>query len=128
MHSKRERNNTRENSEIFEKEWFSKYYKHIPIIIAKICKTDKTMISSETEHLIMEKFGEIQEPFERHRLKGRKNFLRYSYTLHKLCQLIGRNNLSSMFPLLKSQPKLYIKDNIWEKICTDLGWNLIPSL
>ena len=111
-----------------KKNGYSKYYEHIPIIITKICKKEKTTISADTERILVEKFGEIQEPFERHRPKGRKNFLSYSYTLHKLCQLIGRNDLLSMFPLLKSRPKLYVQDDIWEKICADLGWNFIPSL
>ena len=111
-----------------KKNGFSKYYEHIPIIITKICRKDKTCISAETEKTLIEKFGAIQAPFERHRPKGRKKFLSYSYTLHKLCQLIGRKDLLYMFPLLKSRSKLYVQDDIWEKICADLGWEFIPSL
>ena len=111
-----------------KKNGLSKYYEHIPIIINKICNKDKITISSDIEELLLEKFGEIQAPFERHRPKGRKNFLSYSYTLHKLCQLIGRYDLAIMFPLLKSRTKLYVQDETWEKICSDLNWQFIPSL
>ena len=111
-----------------KKNGLSKYYEHIPIIINKICCKDRVVISAETESVLIEKFGTIQAPFERHRPKGRKNFLSYSYTLHKLCQLIGRHDLLVMFPLLKSRPKLYVQDETWEKICADLGWEFIPSL
>ena len=111
-----------------KKNGLSKYYEHIPIIINKICHKYKITISIDIEQLLVEKFGEIQAPFERHRPKGRKNFLSYSYTLHKLCQLIGRIDLAKMFPLLKSRTKLYIQDEIWEKICGDLNWKFIPSL
>ena len=111
-----------------KKNGLSKYYEHIPIIINKICRRDKLSISTETERVLIDKFGEIQAPFERHRPRGRKNFLSYSYTLHKLCQLIGRNDLLPMFPLLKSRTKLYVQDDTWEKICNDLGWEFIPSL
>ena len=111
-----------------KKNGLSKYYEHIPIIINKICNKDKITISSDIEELLLEKFGEIQAPFERHRPKGRKNFLSYSFTLHKLCQLIGRYDLAIMFPLLKSRTKLYVQDETWEKICSDLNWQFIPSL
>ena len=111
-----------------KKNGLSKYYEHIPIIINKICRKDKTTIPNEIEQILIEKFGEIQAPFERHRPPGRKNFLSYSYTLHKLCQLIGQQELVNIFPLLKSRAKLYVQDEIWEKICADLGWKFIPSL
>ena len=111
-----------------KKSGLSKYYEHIPIIINKICRKDKLYISSETENVLLDYFGKIQIPFDKHRPKGRKNFLSYSYTLHKLCQIIGREDLLTLFPLLKSRTKLYLQDDTWEKICAELGWKFIPSL
>ena len=111
-----------------KKSGLSKYYEHIPIIINKICRKDKLYISNETENMLLDYFSKIQGPFDKHRPKGRKNFLSYSYTLHKLCQIIGRNDLLTMFPLLKSRTKLYLQDDTWEKICAELGWKFIPSL
>ena len=57
-----------------------------------------------------------------------KNFLSYSYVLHKFCELLEFDNLLEYFPLLKSREKLHQQDLIWEKICKDLNWEFIPSL
>uniref|UniRef100_A0A6C0CTI1 Uncharacterized protein n=1 Tax=viral metagenome TaxID=1070528 RepID=A0A6C0CTI1_9ZZZZ len=111
-----------------KKNGMSKYYEHIPTIICEICGRKNIQISYDIEQILIEKFKQIQEPFERHRPKNRKNFLSYSYTLHKLCQLIDRPDLLILFPLLKSRSKLYVQDTIWNNICHDLGWKFIPSI
>ena len=111
-----------------KKNGLNKYYEHIPTIINKICRRERVKITHDTEQQLIAKFCEIQEPFERFRPKKRKNFMSYSYTLNKLCQLIGCNELASMFPLLKSRSKLRVQDEIWEKICEDRGWKYIPSI
>ena len=71
---------------------------------------------------------EIQIPFIRHCPKDRKNFLSYSYVLHKFVELLGLDEFLPSFPLLKSREKLHQQDLIWEKICRDLGWEFIRSL
>ena len=58
----------------------------------------------------------------------RKNFLSYSYVLHKFCELLELDELLSYFPLLKSREKLQQQDNIWEKICSSLKWQYIASI
>lgn len=106
----------------------SKYYEHIPTIISRICRRDKIDIPFETEQKLVEMFCEIQEPFERYRPKERVNFISYSYCLNKLCFLVGRPDLATMFSLLKSRTKLRVQDEIWEKICLEKGWQYVPSL
>lgn len=106
----------------------SRYYEHIPVIIHKISGKEPPSISYETEQELIEMFKLIQEPFNKNIPKGRKNFLSYSYTLHKFCQLIDREDLLPLFPLLKSRDKLYQQDMIWKSICNELDWNFIPSL
>ena len=59
---------------------------------------------------------------------NRKNFLSYSYVLHKFCELLEYDNLLPHFPLLKSREKLQQQDNIWKLICKDLNWEFIPSI
>ena len=59
---------------------------------------------------------------------NRKNFLSYSYVLHKFCELLEYDHLLEYFSLLKSREKLHAQDLIWEKICNDLNWEFIPSL
>ena len=60
--------------------------------------------------------------------ENRKNFLSYSYVLHKFCELLELDELLSHFPLLKSREKLQQQDKIWECICNDLKWQYIPSV
>jgi hypothetical protein len=62
-------------------------------------------------------FVQIQAPSAPH---DRKNFLSYSYVLHKFCESQGATS-SDRFPLLKSRDKLHVQDKIWRNICTELG-------
>jgi hypothetical protein len=107
---------------------YSKYYEHVPIIINKISGKPPARISYDVEHVLIDMFKKIQRPFERHCPPNRKNFLSYSYTLHKFSELLERRDLLVLFPLLKSRDKLYQQDRIWKKICEDLEWEFIPSL
>jgi hypothetical protein len=68
-----------------------------------------------------------QEPFEKYRPKGRKNYIHYGYFLRKILQLLGLKDLMEYYPLLKSRDKLRILDKIWEKICRDLNWKYYSS-
>ena len=64
----------------------------------------------------------------KHCPKDRKNFLSYSYVLHKFVQLLGLDEFLACFPLLKSREKLHQQDQIWKKICEELKWEFIKSL
>jgi len=107
---------------------YSKYYEHIPIIINKICNKQPLVIDNDTERVLIRMFKMIQSPFEKHCPPTRKNFLSYSYTLYKLCELIGRKDLLPLFSLLKSREKLFSQDKIWKNICIELNWTFIQSL
>jgi hypothetical protein len=58
----------------------------------------------------------------------RKNFLSYSYVLHKFIQLLGKNEYLKYFPLLKSRDKLHQQEQIWKNICEELNWQFIRSI
>ena len=73
-------------------------------------------------------FSKIQEPWELYKPPGRKNFLSYSYVLHKFCQLLELDNLLNSFPLLKSIKNLKEQEDVWEKICKHLKWEFISSI
>ena len=106
----------------------NKYYEHVPSIINQLCGLPPPIMTAKLEQVLISKFKEIQAPFEKHVPEGRKNFLSYSYTLHKLCQLEGENTFLSCFPLLKSREKLYQQDCMWKKMCKELNWEFIPSV
>ena len=73
-------------------------------------------------------FKEIQIPFQNHCPSDRKNFLSYSYILHKFVQLLELDEFIPCFVLLKSREKLHQQDMIWKKICGELKWEFIPSI
>lgn len=114
--------------EILQRLKLNKYYEHIPHIINKLNGVPAPMISRDVEEKLRSMFKVIQLPFMRHCPPDRKNFLSYSYVLHKFCQLLELDELLPNFPLLKSREKLYIQDSIWKKICSDLNWEFYPSL
>jgi hypothetical protein len=73
-------------------------------------------------------FKEIQVPFLKHSPLYRKNFLSYSYVIHKFIQILEKDEYLKFFPLLKSRDKLHQQEQIWKNICIDLGWKFIRSI
>ena len=106
----------------------NKYYEHIPNLISKITNKPPLTITKDFEEVLLELFDKIQEPFKKNCPKDRKNFLSYSYTLHKFCQLLGKDEYLIYFPLLKSREKLFEQEKIWRGICDDLKWKFVPSV
>ena len=114
--------------EFLKKLKLNKYYEHIPNIIHKITGNKQLLISQELEIKLTDMFNEIQEPFEKHCPKSRKNFLSYSYTLYKFFQLLNKHEYLIYFPLLKSREKLFEQENIWKGICKELNWKFIKCI
>ena len=114
--------------EILKKLKFNKYYEHIPHIINKLNGIPAPVMSRDVENMLRRMFKEIQVPFHKHCPKDRKNFLSYSFVLHKFVQLLSMDEFTSCFPLLKSREKLHQQDVIWRKICDELHWEFVPSL
>ena len=114
--------------DILKKLKLNKFYEHIPYIINKINGKPPPNITKQIEEKLRYMFKEIQTPFEKHCPKNRKNFLSYSYVIHKFIQLLGMNEYLVYFPLLKSREKLYQQDKIWKCICNELNWAFINSI
>lgn len=113
----------------------NEYYDNIISIINRINGRPPFKLTSEIEDKIKAMFQQIQEPFEKHKPAGRKNFLSYSYTLHKFFQILGLHEFSKYFPLLKSADKLRQQDNIFKKIVAEMAekdnsinWVFYPSI
>ena len=105
-----------------------KYYEHIPHIINRLNGLPMPNFSQELEEKLRTMFKQIQTPFLKHSPPNRKNFLSYSYVLHKFLQLLDKDEYLIFFQLLKSRDKLAAQDKIWKKICEEVGWQFIPSL
>ena len=106
----------------------NKYYEHIPHIMNVITGNNTSILFGEYEERLRNMFKEIQIPFMNNCPNERKNFLSYSYVLHKFCELLELDHLLEFFPLLKSREKLKQQDMIWLNICKDLKWQYIPSI
>jgi hypothetical protein len=114
--------------EILKKLEYNKYYEHIPNIINVLNgKKAPSLTRKEEEHL-RSLFKDIQLPFSNNCPSDRKNFLSYSYVLHKFCELLEYDYLLPHFPLLKSREKLLQQDKIWKLICKELQWQYIASI
>jgi hypothetical protein len=107
---------------------YNKYYEHIPHIINIISGEKSPILTRSNEEQLRIMFKEIQTPFLNNCPEDRKNFLSYSYVLHKFCELLELDHLLVYFPYLKSREKLQQQDFIWKKICKDLKWQYIPSV
>ena len=105
-----------------------KFYEHIPHIINRLNGVPMPNMSPELEEKLRNMFKMIQAPFLKHSPMARKNFLSYSYVLHKFIQLLGHDEYLANFPLLKARDKLHQQDQIWSKICVELNWEFIKSL
>ena len=114
--------------EILKKLKKNKYYEHIPHIINKLNGIPPPIMTRKTEEELRRMFKEIQIPFQNHCPIERKNFLSYSYILHKFVQLLELDEFIPCFVLLKSREKLHQQDVIWKKICEELKWEFIPSI
>lgn len=114
--------------EILKKLKKNKYYEHIPHIINKLNGIPPPVMSRETEEELRRMFKEIQIPFHKYCPPNRKNFLSYSYVLHKFVQLLELDEYLKCFMLLKSREKLHQQDQIWKNICSHLKWQYIPSI
>lgn len=106
----------------------SKYYEHAPYITTILNGIQPPTMPQTLEEKLRLMFYQIQKPFEKHRPKDRKNFLSYSYTLYKLCELLGEDDYLPCFPLLKSKEKLYKQDEMWRGICHELRWQFVKTV
>jgi len=113
---------------ILKKLKISKYYEHVPYIISLLNGQKAPYMTRKTEELLRLMFQKIQTPFVEFCPKERKNFLSYSYVLHKFVEILGMNHLKQLFPLLKSREKLFAADLIWKQICGKLNWRFYKSI
>lgn len=103
-----------------------KCYDHVCQITSKISGKRPLRISAETEETLKRMFMKMQPIFEKHAPKSRKNFLSYSYVLYRCFQILGLHHMLDGLSLLKGKEKLALQDEVFMKICSDLGWNFVP--
>lgn len=114
--------------DILKKLKLNKYYEHTPYIWNRITGLPNPHFCPELEEKLKNMFKELQVPYLKFSPAKRKNFLSYSYTLHKLLGILGEMKLMKHFPLLKSREKLHQQEQIWKNICEYLCWEFIRSI
>ena len=112
---------------ILKKLEYNIYYEHVAYIINKLNNLPPPKITRDMEKLFIAMFFKIQDPWEMYKHPDRKNFLSYSYVLHKFCELLELDHLLDCFPLHKDSDKIMENDQLWEKICKHLKWEYISS-
>jgi hypothetical protein len=112
---------------ILKKLDYNIYYEHVAYIINKLNNLPPPKITRDMEKLFISMFFKIQEPWELYKQPERKNFLSYSYVLHKFCELLELDHLLECFPLHKDSDKIMENDQIWKKICNYLNWEYLSS-
>jgi len=104
-----------------------KQYDHTMQIFVSITGKKPPRFTTFHEEQLRLMFDAIQAPFKKHQPSDRKNFLSYSYCLHKFCQILGLDHFLPYFQLLKGPEKLMRQDAIFKNICEELNWQFIPS-
>jgi hypothetical protein len=104
----------------------TKYYDLSMQIFVKITGQKPIRLDPSFEEKVRHMFIQMQVPFKRHCPKDRKNFMSYPVVLFKISQILGYDHLLPYFSLLKCKEKLQIQEDLFEKICIDLGWKFIP--
>jgi hypothetical protein len=112
--------------EMLKKLRLNRYYEHIPYIKDKLGIRPPVM-SPELEEVLCNLFMILQSPYAKFCPDDRSNFLNYYYTGFKLCELVDQKQFLPYFQMLKDDDKLYEQDQIWQKMCEELGWPFIPT-
>lgn len=113
--------------DFLQKIGYAHFFENIAQIISIITHRPPIRFSLEQKDKLTQIFKEIQEPFEKHKGK-RKNFLSYSYTTYKSCELLGYHDFLPMLPLLKAPQNLLKADAMWLKICQECEYEFVQTL
>jgi len=113
--------------EILRELKLTKFYDHVPFIINKLNNIPAPKIPLALEKKLIFMFEKIEDVYPLYKPKHRKNMISYPYILHKLFELLERDDLLKCFPFNKSQDVLREQDEIWEKICKHLNWEFYSS-
>jgi hypothetical protein len=117
---------------ILKKKKMTKYYDHEFQILYLLNGRKPIVIEKETEILLTEYFIMVELAFEEYKKnnfdKGRKNLLRYSYVIYKLCELLELDEYLDYFSLLKDRLKKLEQDKIWKFICGHNGWKFYTTV
>jgi len=125
--------NTKKMRMVLKRIGLSRLYENIPLIMYKLSEGSivPPRFGQDLEHKLRTMFGMVQPVYPRVVQQVdplRSNFCSYSYVLSKFLTILGHQDLTRHLPMLKSREKLWTHDQIFRKICEELGWEFTPSL
>lgn len=113
---------------MLKKHRLSDQYENIMYIYTGITGKPPLTISREEYNLVLKMFSEAEDVYDRlFKPDTRTNFLKYTFVLNKIFLTIGRRDIAEHFKLLKSPAKMKEQENIWRKMCKELGWKYHSS-
>jgi len=83
------------------------------------------MIPPELEEKLRDMFMQIQAPYRKH-VPEEMCFFSYNFCLYKFFQLLGEDEYIQLLQL-NCKKNLYKQEQIWKKICEELGWKYIKG-
>jgi len=103
-----------------------KAYDHVIQIVSRLTGRKPQRMSAEAEDRCRAMFMRMNPAFDRNCPHDRKNFLSYNYVLFRCLHLLGLHSMLPSIDLLKGKEKLLFADQIFARICADLGWTYVP--
>jgi hypothetical protein len=113
--------------EILKKLGLNRYFEHLNYIHTLITGKPSIRIPPNIEAQFKRMFAQIQAPFLKHAPPNRKNCLSYSFSLSRMADLLGYDEIQAYLPRLKSKAKREEQNRLWKLICEDLGWEYSPQ-
>ena len=127
--------NEKDMKKCLKKIGHQEYYENVINIINRINGRPKFELNEATKNTLRTMFKKIQEPFNKHKPPNRKSFFSYPYILYQFFRILGLNEYCEYFPLLKSEDKLRIQDEIFKKVVdelaktdTEIKWVFFPTI
>lgn len=109
---------------------YSKYSDNVNQIYKIITGKQQIFIPPIIRNILIENFTKIDQVLSQltEQEGNVNNFLNYSYLHYKICEHLNLKKYQYLFPLCKSQDKIYSHDTIWKTICNKIGWTFIPTI
>lgn len=112
------------------KHHLTKYNENVNQIYKIITGKQLVYIPHIIKNLLIENFTKVDQVLSQLTEEDGNfnNFLNYNYLHYKICEHLKLKEYKNLFPLCKSQDKIYAHDNIWKIICQKLDWEFIPTI
>lgn len=104
-----------------------KYMKYLALLESRLCGTPLIQMTLQQENKFCSNFLMLVDPYERHKPPSRKHFMSYAYAAWQFCRIENTPEFYNLFRLLKDPSKIAKQDEIFLKICPEIGWTFEPS-